>query len=368
MLAKRKENSEKQPCVLISGAYGMGNIGDEAMLQTIIAQLRGISPDVRICVMTRTPAKTKKLYGVDTVYTFNFLGMHSEMKKADLFISGGGCLIQNETSRRSLWYYLHTLAAAKKFGCRVLMYGCGVGPVNGEDDRKTVANVLNNCVDCITLREQDSQGLLADIGVDRPEIVVASDLAFAVKPCSDEETDGIMRKCGLDPNGKYACFCFRPWKGVEEKLDVLCAAVRYTYEELGLMPVFMSMNYRADSDIARRVAERSGVPHVIIPEIARPDMALGLLGRMKLTVAMRLHAALLSVLAGVPVVGISYDPKVSAFTNYVGSDSCLELDMLEYEALVDHIGRAAQSGSRASGLDKLRALGDANVRTLERFV
>lgn len=58
--------------VLICGAYGAGNIGDEAILKAIIGTLRGIDPAVSICVVTRSPKKTRQLYGVSAVHTFDF--------------------------------------------------------------------------------------------------------------------------------------------------------------------------------------------------------------------------------------------------------------------------------------------------------
>lgn len=44
--------------------------------------------------------------------------------------TAGGSLMQDVTSTRSIWYYCYTLYAAKKRGCKVMMYGCGIGPIN----------------------------------------------------------------------------------------------------------------------------------------------------------------------------------------------------------------------------------------------
>ena len=96
-------------------------------------------------------------------------------------------------SRRSLWYYLHTLSAAKKRSCRVLMYGCGIGPINGKSDIEYAAGILNDCVDCITLREEDSRRLLDEIGVTKPEIIISADLAFSLTPAPDGEVDEFMQ-------------------------------------------------------------------------------------------------------------------------------------------------------------------------------
>lgn len=368
MTDKEHKLNSSCPRVLISGAYGADNIGDEAMLQTMIAQLRGIDPAVSICVITRTPEAARELYGVDAVFTFDLPAIYREMKRARLFISGGGCLIQNVTSRRSLWYYLHTLTAAKKRGCRVLMYGCGIGPLSGRSDRRRAARVLNECVDCITLRESDSRQLLDEIGVTAPEIVVTADLVLALDPAGEDEVSRLMESCGMMPDGQYACFGLRPWTELDGKLDILAEAVRYTYKTLGLTPVFLSMNYNLDKNTSEKVAQRSGVPHIMLPRISRPDMVLGILGRMQLTAAMRLHAVLMSASASVPVVGISYDPKVSAFTSYVGCGSSLELDTLSAQELKDSLASALKGAGNAPGLEDVRALGRLNVETLKRYL
>lgn len=353
--------------VLISGAYGADNIGDEAMLHAMIAQLRAIDPQLGICVITRSPEQARRIYGVDAVFTFDIFSVLREMKKADLFISGGGNLIQNVTSRRSLWYYLNTISAAKRHGCRVLMYGCGIGPLNGEGDRRRAAQVLNDCVDCITLREDDSRLLLEEIGVSKPEILVTADLVLSLEPAPEDEILSFMADCGMAPDADYACFGLRPWAGLDSKLDILADAVRYTYETLGLNPVFLSMNYNIDFDCAEKVSRLSGVPCILLPRIDRPDLALGILGKMKLTAAMRLHAVLMSASLAVPVVGISYDPKVSAFTDYVGCGSSLELDSLDAEELKSALKNAAESS--AGGVpESVKALGLLNIRTLTRFL
>ena len=41
--------------VLICGAYGNGNVGDETILKAILQQLRDRDPDLPVCVMSKTP-------------------------------------------------------------------------------------------------------------------------------------------------------------------------------------------------------------------------------------------------------------------------------------------------------------------------
>lgn len=117
------------------------------------------------------------------------------MRRSALYVNGGGSLIQDVTSRRSLWYYLFTLRAAKRLGCKVMMYGCGIGPVTRPGGVKRTRKTLNSCVDAITLREPDSIEELRRFGVTQPEIILASDPALTL-PAAPAE-----RGCAL-PRGR----------------------------------------------------------------------------------------------------------------------------------------------------------------------
>lgn len=105
-------------------------------------------------VLSKDPKSTRLTYRVQAVHRANFPAWHRAMHHAKLYINGGGSLIQDVTSRRSLWYYLHNIQTAKRCGCKVQMYGCGIGPVIRESHRKMAARVLNANVDAITLGDR----------------------------------------------------------------------------------------------------------------------------------------------------------------------------------------------------------------------
>lgn len=80
--------------------------------------------------MSRRPKETRLIYRTNAIYTFNVFSVLRKFRHAALYINGGGSLMQDVTSTRSIWYYCYTLYAAKKRGCKVMMYGCGIGPIN----------------------------------------------------------------------------------------------------------------------------------------------------------------------------------------------------------------------------------------------
>ena len=102
ILRRTAQPKKKKSGVLICGAYGKGNAGDDAILKAILAQLKAIDRDMPIYVMSHDPAQTRLCYHVGSVHVFDPFAFWPLMRKAKLFVSGGGSLIQNETSTRSL--------------------------------------------------------------------------------------------------------------------------------------------------------------------------------------------------------------------------------------------------------------------------
>lgn len=357
--------------ILICGAYGANNMGDESMLKAVILEMRAIQPQAHICVVTRAPEETKALYGVDAIFTFDFAALHREMKKADVYINGGGSLIQNITSRRSLRYYLYTIKLAKKCGCTVLMYGCGIGPLNHGYDRRLTAKILNSCVDAITLRDPESSVLLKEIGVTEPEVVLAADPVLSLSAGDATEADAFMEEAGMEKDGNYICFALRPWQGMEGKQETILKVLRTVYNELGLTPVFMPMNYSLDLDIAEKTAKNAGVPCIVLPEIKSAELAISLMARMKLAVSMRLHAALFAASAGIPGIALSYDPKVSSFMEYTGCGKTIELEDLAEDNLTDLIRTLCRTDNKSEfdeSLMKVKQAESLNMLTAKRLM
>lgn len=367
--SKRKSNT---PCrsIVICGAYGADNLGDETLLKVIIAQLRSINRDLDICVITRKPEETALEHGVSAVHTFDFAAIARALRNADMLLCGGGSLIQNVTSRRSLYYYLGTARLAKRLGCTVMMYGCGIGPLSHTFDRKQTANVLNSCVDAITLRDEKSAHLLAEIGVTKPEIALAADPVLSLYGCDDDKANRFLLDSGITSD-ENICFALRPWQMQSDRLNALSTAVKYAYEELKLTPVFMTLNPELDTEAAEKVADAAGVPYVILPAIKDAELAIGVMKKMRLVVSMRLHALLFAASVGASTVGISYDPKVSGFMEYTGCGSCIELNDLSADALIDCMRKELERSSaceRAKRMEKIKAAERANLRVAAGYI
>ena len=358
--------------VVICGAYGRGNAGDDAILEAILQEMRIIDPDMPVTVISKDPKSTRLTYRVRSVSRMNIPAWRGAMKRAKLYINGGGSLIQDVTSRRSLWFYLHNSSAAKGAGCKVQMYGFGIGPVTRENHRKLAAKVLNANVDAITLREPDSLDELRAMGVKKPEILLTADPALTLRRASDGETDSVLLRAGIPPHGRYICFALRQWKGFESKAPLFAQAAKYAYETYGLTPVFAAVEKHQDPIAARQAAAGLGIPHYFLDDAGGAGTIIGALSRMELVVSMRLHALIFAAGQGIPLAGVVYDPKVSAFLRYIGQELFTDLDALTEENLREMIDRAAAQASRpevqAAAVERLQGMERKNVETARRLL
>lgn len=344
LLARFHRPKDERESIVICGAYGRGNAGDDAILEAIVQEMRALDPGRTICVMSRRPKETRLVYRTNAMYTFNVFAVLRRFRKAALYINGGGTLMQDVTSTRSIWYYCYTLRAAKRLGCKVMMYGCGIGPINRAGNRKMAAKTIDTSVDRITLRDENSRQELERMGVTRPDIRVSADPTIILDPAPYEIVSLALEQSGIDPEGNYIGFGLRNWKGLDAALPAIAAAADYAYEKYGLTPVFVPIEFPSDLTPAERVGALLHCPWHAVRTRQPIEVTIGILARMKTVVGIRLHSLMFSAGQGVPVVGMSYDIKVDSFLKYIGSSTCLQLRTATAEELCRMIDKC-QSGA-----------------------
>lgn len=359
LLRRAGSVKKKRDGVLICGAYGKGNAGDDSILDAILAQLRNIDPDIPVYVLSRRPKETRLRYRVGALHTFDprFL---LRMKKTALYINGGGSLIQDVTSTRSLQYYLSNICLAKACGNPVLMYGCGIGPVNGEKNRKKAGSIIDRCADWITLRDPQSAQELRNMGVSRPKMELTADPALLLEPALDPKIDSFLLSQGMDPQGRYALFVLRPWKGFER----VCGSFVETAEKLawehGLTPVFLALEPGRDLPVSQQAAKMVHGESYVISAPEDGTLVVGLMRRMSVVISMRLHALIFAAGQGIPLVGVVYDPKVSGFLDYFQQRRYVDLDQVTAETLFELVQDALSEGPDQKRADRLRKLAQEN--------
>ena len=309
-----KRSPDRRSGVLIAGAYGMSNAGDDAVLAAMTAALRRLDRDMPLAVIARGGHKTGRQAGIGGLGRLNVTGWLAAMGRSKLFILGGGSLMQDVTSRRSLWYYLALLRAARAMGCRVMLYGAGMGPIRREKDRLAAARCLDKCADVIAVRDRASLDTLTGWGVKTPRLLLAADPALSLIPAAGERE----RKAG---------FLLRPWPDFWVHVPDFAAAARYVWERYRLQPVFICLS-PDDRQAARSVCQAlDGVPYTLSADPRRT-------GRMSLVISMRLHGLIFALTGGAPAAGVSYDPKVDAFCTEAGLPMAVLEDVSE-QALRD---------------------------------
>ena len=358
--------------VMICGAYGRGNAGDDAILLAILTELRAIRPDLSFQVFSRNPKDTRQTYRVNSFYIFNFLKALRAFRRARLFINGGGSLMQDVTSYRSLWFYLWTLSAAKRHGCPVIMYGCGIGPIRSDGNRKRAARVMNHYVDAITLRDPDSLKELEVLGVTKPKISLSADTTVILPAAESDAVDGLLESNGIPARGEYIGFVLRPWPRFDEKAKEIAAAADYVYETYGLTPVFFPIEPRLDVAAAQKVIQKLHVPCHVLKDEFSAAQSIGILSRMRVVVSMRLHGLIFAAGQGCPLVGIVYDQKVSSFLSYIGQDLYQDLGDITADSLKKLIDGAVSRGKDpqlvSSGVETLREMEAVNRRIVEEYL
>ena len=343
VLRRQSRSKQHKNGILVCGAYGRGNAGDDAILEAILTELRQIDRDVPIWVLSRKPKRTRLAYRVNSIYAFSPLRWIHRMRHTRLYINGGGSLMQDVTSSRSLWFYLFTIWCAKRLDNQVMMYGCGIGPVLRPYNRKLTSRILQSSVDAITLRDSHSKTELADMGVTKPRVILSADPTVILPPSSPEIIDGLMESQGLDPKGRYIGLALRSWRGFPAKAHLFGALADLAWEKYGLTPVFLSIEPKLDIPAAQLAAAHiKKAPYHIIEHTGSSAHTIGLFSRMQVVVSMRLHALIFAAGQQVPVVGVVYDQKVSSFLSYIGQNLYCGLNDVSLEVLSAHLDTAYQ--------------------------
>ncbi|NJD03546.1 MAG: polysaccharide pyruvyl transferase CsaB, partial [Ruminiclostridium sp.] len=322
---------------IISGYYGFQNIGDEALLTSIINDLRKYKPEIKMLILSRTPVSTSKEYDVESISRQNPFRIFKAMRKARAFIYGGGNLLQDNTSIRSLFFYLSIVWLANKMKLKIMFYANGIGPLKKKISRLLTRKIMNK-VNVITLREKLSYSELKHMDISRPKILLTADSALTVTCKDDPRTKNILKSLGIDTSAKYIGFSLRKYPGhekVEHELyeNVIARLADHMSEKFGLLPVFIPMQHPDDVPILANVAAKMKCRSFIIREKLNVYDTYEIIGKMEMMVAMRLHALVFSAGAGVPMVGLVYDPKIEGFLEYINQASAGDVRNLEFEKL-----------------------------------
>lgn len=306
--------------ILISGYYGFDNIGDESILRSVITSIRARLPDCSLTVLSHNPEATREKYGVDAVDRMAPMEIVRAVKRCDMLISGGGSLLQDVTSSKSLQYYLSIIRLAKHYHKKVFIYSQGIGPIDRPANRRATARVLRT-VDGIVVRDERSANLLAEIGVPRDKVVITADPVLRMARRDKAEGAEALRKAGVpEQRGLTVGWAIREKDANSPFIGEVMECIRWLREEYGAESVLIPFHYEEDLAVSREIASRLDGAAFCLQEKYLSEDTLSIIGNMDIMVGMRLHSLIYAAIMGVPMVGISYDPKCTAFLRSVGME------------------------------------------------
>jgi polysaccharide pyruvyl transferase CsaB len=292
--------------VLISGYYGFGNLGDEALLAVIVQRLRATFSSAAIDVLSATPKRTATAYGVETTPRWDWRAVRSAISRSDVVLSGGGGLLQNATSFRSLLYYASILREGVRRGCKTMIFAQSIGPLDPLG-RFTVRRFCRG-VARATVRDERSRRLLSEL-LPRTVVERTADPVFLYDP--DIESIDLSAE-GLGPeSGPYAIVSIRKAAGVREGTRLLARAIDRLSKRHGIRAAFLPLGGATDAAVATDVIRACESAPVLLPESPLPTAAAMIAGA-RVVIGMRLHALVLAARYAVPFLAMPYDPKVNA--------------------------------------------------------
>lgn len=323
--------------ILMSGYYGFDNSGDDAILKAIIKDIKESDENIDIVVLSKDPEKTENMYGVKAVNRFQFKEVFGAVKSTSLLISGGGSLLQDVTSTRSLIYYLAIMTLTKLLGKPVMVYANGIGPIDKKINRILTKLILNR-VDLITLRDDDSKEYLKSMGVNNKNIVVTADPVFTLEPVSINRTKEILKKEGIPLEESYIGISIRKWKNDARLIEIMSKTIDYIVDRYNTKVILIPMHYPEDLNISLKVMEEVKTKDCfVLRDRYNVEEIMGVINKLDLIVAMRLHSLIYAATQEVPIVGLSYDPKVEGILSSLGMKNMCHVDDLEYEELIENI-------------------------------
>lgn len=376
--------------IVISGYYGFKNSGDEAVLKSILTALEQEGKEAGVVinpvVLSIDPEWTSAAYGVKSVHRMKLGEVRAAIKASDGLISGGGSLLQDATSPKTIPYYLGVLKIAQWLGKPTFIYAQGVGPVNRKLFHPMIRSIFRKC-SYISVRDIQSGELLQSMGISKEAIHVVPDPVMGLplaeaeaahspvseldevnlaqidhNPASELKETDVASVSSIEeervsfeepfvqstrPNHTIAGvdslpvigISVRYWNPDRKELKAVAEGLRTLAEQRAVHLRFLPFHQPDDLEASQFIANALGdisqngskisfyldekQPQDMLYEVSRCDLILG----------MRLHSLIYAANQCVPLLGISYDPKIDHFLKRLDSRPVGTSELLDAETL-----------------------------------
>ncbi|MDA3792139.1 MAG: polysaccharide pyruvyl transferase family protein [Elusimicrobia bacterium] len=305
----------KIPKIVLAGYYGYGNLGDELIKENIVKSLKDNFPAVSVTVLEKKVfgrklferkmsgekfgKKFEKKRVVKKLSRYNLFKISKELIVSDIFMLGGGSLLQDRSGLFTLYYYLCLIAVAKIFKSRVVLFNQGVGPIKNIFNFKLTGLIISKA-DVLIARDRDTQAYIKRMISGKKKVFLGADPVFY------EHFKGVkgaeIKRRGAE---KKIAFAVRNWK--KDKIKDKITKAAGLLKESGTV-YNIRFHGERDSLNSGEVKELSWAKNKDIWDIIR---------QMDILAGMRLHSLICGAISGIPMVGIGYDPKVESFCRYM---------------------------------------------------
>lgn len=347
--------------ILLAGYYGFGNLGDEAILEMAVKQILEITDKKNITVLSGNKEVTSRKYNVNTIDRYNVFSIANKLMKSDALVFGGGSLLQDITSKRSIYYYLFLIKLAKIMNNKVIMLSQGIGPIVNENSKKAVQSTLNY-IDYITVRDKHSKEFLENLGMDKNKIFLSTDPVINLRAGENYTAKNSGRK--------KVCFSLRNWKNadVSKKISVLTEKLIESNIECYFIPFY----YNEDLELIDEVEKNIGDKAVYYKEKLTTGDAFDIIKGMDVLVGVRLHSLIFAAAANVPFAAVSYDHKVDHFANSVNMKVACSIDNIDVDVLYNEIMKKINNEDEekkklSESVSSLRELTKINYKILKEI-
>ncbi len=317
--------------VLVCGYYGFANVGDEAVLAGMAHALREAGFHAPIRVLSASPIQTQAEHSVEAVPRSSLPMMWRALRCSRLFVLGGGSLLQDITSARSIVYYLGVHWLARRAGCRVAWIGQGIGPLRRAWARWWTARAARQA-EAIVVRDPESASLLR--AWQAAHVQEGADLSFLLSAPEKEKGWARLTELGATSDEALLAIAPRRWAhmGEEETVVLFTDVAQYAQRHLGARPLLLAMHPARDGRLLETIAAR--VPEVFaFGEPLSVREVRNVLACCQAVIGVRLHALMLASASGVPALAISYDPKVRSFWSQVMPEYVIDTAELDGQTL-----------------------------------
>jgi polysaccharide pyruvyl transferase CsaB len=281
---------------VISGYYGKGNGGDEALLVSLLQML---PQQVTPLVLSANPSQTRDRYGVESCYNRSSFEILRALRQSDAFIWGGGSLMQDVTSFVSPLYYGGLMALAQQQGLKTIAWAQGIGPLQRPLTRWLTRQVLQGCT-AVSVRDGASANL---VGAWQISPLIAPDPVWALAAKPVKELSDL-------PGRKVAVNLRRHPLLTPQRLNNLTQALINFQKVTNTYILLVPFQASQDGEIAHTIASQLPGEHQII-SLPDPRELKGLFRGVEMTIGMRLHSLIMAAAEGSRCFALSYDPKVS---------------------------------------------------------